>query len=142
MNNVLEYLYNHPRETKRIIGITDKQLIKLIENTQKLEEKKRQAIASQEKRLIKAGGGRKKSLKVEEEIILTLCYLRHMPTFQILGISFGVSESTANNIFHYWIDILQDLLPCSLLEQFREKEDEYFWIQEILTEQELIVDST
>ncbi|MCH2051270.1 MAG: hypothetical protein MK289_23340 [Trichodesmium sp. ALOHA_ZT_67] len=46
MNNVLEYLYNHPRETKRIIGITDKQLIKLIENTQKIEEKKRQAIAS------------------------------------------------------------------------------------------------
>jgi anthranilate phosphoribosyltransferase len=66
MNNVLEYLYNHPRETKRIIGITDKQLIKLIENTQKIEEKKRQAIASKEKRLIKAGGGRKKTLKVEE----------------------------------------------------------------------------
>ena len=81
MNNVLEYLYNHPRETKRIIGITDKQLIKLIENTQKIEEKKRQAIPSKEKILIKAGGGRKKTLKVEEEIILTLCYLRHMPTF-------------------------------------------------------------
>jgi len=80
MNNVLEYLYNHPRETKRIIGITDKQLIKLIENTQKIE-KKIQAIASKEKRLIKTGGGRKKTLKVEEEIILTLCYLRHMPTF-------------------------------------------------------------
>ena len=60
----------------------------------------------------------------------------------ILGISFGVSESTANNIFHYWIDILRDLLPCSLFEQFREKEDEYFWIQEILTELELIVDTT
>ena len=75
MNNVLEYLYNHPRETKKIIGITDKQLIKLIENAQKIEEKKRQAIASKEKRLIKAGGGRKKTLKVEEEIILTLYYL-------------------------------------------------------------------
>nr|WP_293106277.1 transposase family protein [Okeania sp. SIO2F4] len=25
----------------------------------------------------------------------------------MLGINFGVSESTANNIFHYWIDILQ-----------------------------------
>ncbi|MCL2934660.1 MAG: DDE transposase family protein, partial [Trichodesmium sp. St16_bin4-tuft] len=24
MNNVLEYIYNHPKETKRIIGITDK----------------------------------------------------------------------------------------------------------------------
>ena len=73
-------------------------------------KKKRQAIASQEKRLIKAGGVRKKSLKVEEEIILTLYYLRHLPTFQILGIYFGVSSSTANNIFHYWIDILQELL--------------------------------
>ena len=40
MNNILEYLYNHPRETKRIIGITDKQLIKSIENTQKIEEQK------------------------------------------------------------------------------------------------------
>ena len=60
----------------------------------------------------------------------------------ILGIYFAVSESTANNIFHYWIDILRDLLPCSLFEQFREKEDEYFWIQEILTELELILDST
>ena len=40
MNNVLEYIYNHQRETKRIIGITDKQLIKLRENTQKIEEKK------------------------------------------------------------------------------------------------------
>ncbi len=99
MNNLLEYLCHHPRETKRIIGVTDKQFIKLIENAQKLEEKKRQAITSQETRLIKAGGGRKKSLKVEEEIILTLYYLRHLPRFQILGIYFDVSESTANNIF-------------------------------------------
>ncbi len=44
--------------------------------------------------------------------------------------------------FALWIDILQELLPSSLLEQFRETEDEYLWIQEILTEQELIVDST
>ncbi|WP_442927864.1 helix-turn-helix domain-containing protein [Microcoleus sp. A003_D6] len=28
-----------------------------------------------------------------------------MTTFQILGIQFGVSESTANNTFNYW-------LPC------------------------------
>ena len=63
------------------------------------EDKKRQAIASEEKRLIKAGGGRKKSLGKAEEIILTLYYLHHVPTFQLLGAIFGVSESTANNIF-------------------------------------------
>ncbi|MGB3510882.1 MAG: hypothetical protein WBA93_16950 [Microcoleaceae cyanobacterium] len=37
---------------------------------------------------------------------------------------------------------MQELLPSSLLKQFSEKEDECLWIQEILTEQELIVDST
>ncbi|MCL2927016.1 MAG: hypothetical protein O4861_17030 [Trichodesmium sp. St16_bin4-tuft] len=46
MNNVLEYIYNYPKETKRIIGITDEQLMKLIENPQKVE-KKRQVSASQ-----------------------------------------------------------------------------------------------
>ena len=44
--------------------------------------------------------------------------------------------------FRLWIDILRELFPGSLLEQFPEKEDEYLWIQEILTELELIVDST
>ena len=37
MNNVLEYIYNYPKETKRIIGITYKQLIKLIENAPRIE---------------------------------------------------------------------------------------------------------
>ncbi|MGK7921017.1 MAG: transposase family protein [Trichodesmium sp.] len=142
MTQILEYLNNHPKEVKRVIGITDKQLKKLMENAQIIAKNKKMEMGEREKLLIKAGGGRKKILKVEEEIILTLYYLHHIPTFQILGINFGVSESTANNIFHYWINILQELLPGSLLEQFQEKEDEYLWIQEILTEQELIVDST
>ena len=37
MNPTLEYIYNHPKETKRIIGITYKQLIKLIENAPRIE---------------------------------------------------------------------------------------------------------
>ncbi|MDE5069112.1 MAG: transposase family protein [Trichodesmium sp. St4_bin8_1] len=31
--------------------------------------------------------------------MLNLYYLHHVPTFQLLGGIFGVSESTANNIF-------------------------------------------
>ncbi|ABG50685.1 hypothetical protein Tery_1376 [Trichodesmium erythraeum IMS101] len=58
------------------------------------------------------------------------------------GINFGISESSANNIFHYWIDILRELLPVSLLEQVKKKENELEWVKEILTELELIVDST
>lgn len=142
MNKTLEYINNHPKETKRIMGITYKQLMKLIENAQRIEKEKKQEIAKTEKRLIKAGGGRKKTLTHEEEIILTLYYLHHIPTFQLLGIHFGISESSANNIFHYWIDILREILPESLLEEVKKNENEYLWVKEILTELELIVDST
>jgi hypothetical protein len=142
MNKTLEYIDNYPKETKRIIGISYEQLIKLIENCKRREEEKKQSLAGKEKRLIKAGGGRKKRLTKEEEIILTLYYLPNIPTFQILGIHFGISESSANNIFHYWIDILREILPESLLEQVKKNEDEYLWVKEILTELELIVDST
>ena len=69
--------------------------------------------------------------------MLTLYYLHNIPTFQLLGIYFGISESSANNIFHHWLNILRELLPESLLE-----ENEYLWILEYLTELELIVDST
>ncbi|MDJ0518368.1 MAG: hypothetical protein QNJ74_19650 [Trichodesmium sp. MO_231.B1] len=44
--------------------------------------------------------------------------------------------------FALWIDILRELLPSSLLEEFSGKENEYLWIKEALTEIELIVDST
>ena len=139
MNQTLEYIYKHPKETKRIIGITYEQLIKLMDNAKRREKEKK---SKTKKRLIKAGGGRKKSLSPEEEIIVTLYYLHHIPNFQILGINFGVSESSANNIFHYWIDILREILPESLLEEVKKEEDEYLWVKEILTELELIVDST
>jgi hypothetical protein len=75
MNQILQYIYSHPKETKRIIGITYEQLEKLRENAKKIEEEKKEAIALTEKRLIKAGGGRKKLLSQEEEILLTLFYL-------------------------------------------------------------------
>lgn len=41
------------------------------------------------------GGGRKPKLTLESQIILTLTYLRHLPTFQLLSIQFGVSETVA-----------------------------------------------
>ncbi len=44
MTQILEYLENHPKEVKIILGITDKQLKKLIENAQNLEENRKYAI--------------------------------------------------------------------------------------------------
>ena len=42
---------------------------------------------------------------------------------QYLGIQFEVSESTAHNIFHKWVKILGELLPATLLEQFKKKRE-------------------
>ncbi|WP_333276340.1 transposase family protein [Microcoleus sp. N9_A2] len=54
-------------------------------------------------------------------MILTWFYLRRRKTFQLRGIQFGVSESTANDTFNYWFGRLRELLPSSLLEQVKKR---------------------
>lgn len=83
--------------------------------------KKKAALESEKIRIIAGGGGRKPKLSVKEQIILTLVYLRQMTTFQLLGIQFGVSESTANDTFNYWLPLLREMLPSSLIEQVKKK---------------------
>src|SRR4028119_1162508 len=119
MSSLLEYITSNPQETKRLIGIDEKQLQQLILQAEALLNKKKAVEENVKIRIIKKGGGRKPKLSVTEQILLTLVYLHHLPTFQLLGVQFGVSESTANNIFHYWIEILSELLPASLLEQVK-----------------------
>jgi len=96
---------------------------------------------SQKTRLIKPGSGRPPKLTIADQIILTLVYLHNLPTFQMLGVQFGIGESTANYIFHRWVKILRDLLPASVLEQVKKNDDERAWVREILKDVELIVDS-
>lgn len=61
-------------------------------------------------RIIRGGGGRKPKLSIREQLILTLVYLRHMTTFQLLGIQFGVSESTANSTF----TLISHIIPTAV----------------------------
>jgi hypothetical protein len=64
-----------------------------------------------------------------------------LTTFQLLGIQFGVSESTANDTLNYWLPLLEELLPSSLLEEVKKNSNDYEVVKEILAEFELIVDS-
>ncbi|WP_414590129.1 helix-turn-helix domain-containing protein [Scytonema sp. PCC 10023] len=119
MANILEYIENNPEQAQRLVGLKYDQLQQLIQNAlithnQKLAEAEEQKI-----RIIKGGGGRKVKLSMGEQIILTLIYLRHLTTFQLLGIQFGVSETTANDTFNYWFPLLRELLPSSMLEQVK-----------------------
>jgi hypothetical protein len=116
---MLEYIENHPEETQRLVGIKYDQLKKLLKAGIKLHHEKEEKEESKTKRLVKKGGGRKSKLSKEEQIILTLTYLRHVTVCQLLGIQFGVSETTANDIFNYWWKILRELLPESLLEEVK-----------------------
>ena len=64
-----------------------------------------------------------------------------MPIFEVLGMMFEVGRTTANDIFHYWLPILRDLLPCSLLEEWETSTQSEEFVQQLLTSYELLVDS-
>lgn len=121
MSEILNHIEANPQETKRLIGIEYEQLQQLIQTAERLHHEKQALLEAKKVRIIPGGGGRKPKLSVKEQIILTLVYLRHMTTFQLLGISFGVSESTANDTFNYWLPLLRELLPSSLIEPVKKK---------------------
>jgi len=141
MSSILEHIEANPQETKRLIGLGYPELQILLQNAEQLHQEKQAMLESKKIRIIAGGGGRKPKLSIKEQIILTLVYLRHMTTFQLLGIQFEVSESTANDTFNYWLPILRELLPSSLIEQVKKNESDYEIVKEILTEYELTVDS-
>ena len=100
MNSLLEYIENYPQESQRLLGLRYEQLKQLLEKAIKLHNQKLELAESKKVRIIIGGGGRKPKLSTSEQVILTLTYLRHLTTFQLLGIQFGVSETTANDTFN------------------------------------------
>ena len=71
------------------------------------QSQQRQRIEQTKMRVNAPGGGRKPILSTQVEVGLCLFYLRHLPTFEILGLQFGISKTSANGIFHYWLRILR-----------------------------------
>ena len=98
-NYTWEYIQKHPKETKRLLGINYEQLRGLIEQGKFLHKRKPEEIEKKKIRIIKAGGGNHPKLSQEEQIILMLVYLRHHLSFQLLGLLFQISESSAHKLF-------------------------------------------
>lgn len=142
MNNYTwSYIQQNPQEVKRLLGISYEQLEQLIEQGKILHQIKLDSLEKQKRRIIKPGGGKPAKLSLEAQIVLTLVYLRHHVTFQVLGLLFQVSESTAHNLFNYWQELFREGLPASLLEQIKKSEENEVEVQEQLHQYELIVDS-
>ena len=64
----------------------------------------------QEEWPMKKRGAPAKKLTVPDKILLTLYYLRHYQTCDLLGEHFGISESYACNVYHRYRDILVKIL--------------------------------
>ncbi|MEG4185453.1 transposase family protein [Microcoleus sp. Pol14D6] len=103
MSDILNHIEENPKQTQRLIGLAYEELQQLLQNAEGLHHEKQALLEAKKVRIIAGGVGRKPKLSLPEQIILTLVYLRHMTTFQLLGIQFGVSESTANDTFNYWL---------------------------------------
>jgi len=138
---VFDYIQNYPHRTKQILGISYKQLQSLLNCAIQRHQEIKTKQESRKIRINAAGGGRPEKLVIQEQVCLCLFYLRQMPTFQVLGMLFGVSKTEANDTFHYWIPILRDILPASLLEQVSNNESDLLFVQEVLTNFRLLVDS-
>lgn len=142
MSNPVDYIEKYPERTIRILGINYQQWKKLTQQAIAYDEQQQQKLESSKIRVNAKGGGRKPILTQEEEISLCLFYLRQMPTFEILGIQFGISKTEANDTFHKWLLILRKLLPASLLEQLENQPQNKQMLCELEEEIELLVDST
>lgn len=141
MKNPLDYIHKYPHRTKRVLGIDYPQFLQLMDQAELAHAQRQGEREAQKIRVNAKGGGRKTILSVAEEVCLCLFYLRHYPTFEILGLQFGVSKTEANDTVHYWLSLLRVLLPASLLEAVASEDSDYAMVQEWLSQFQLIVDS-
>ncbi len=92
-------------------------------------------------RAIKPGGGRHRKLTVANEILLNLFNLHPLPKFQMLGLQFEGRETTANDIFHPKGRYCERIITSEPTIKNKKNESEWLWVEEIILELELIVDS-
>lgn len=142
MKNPFHYIQEYPKRSKGLLGISYEQFLQLVRQAEMHAQQQQIQRERTKIRLNAKGGGRPPKLTIAEQVCLCLFYLRHLPTFEVLGLQFGVSKSEANETFHDWLVVLRELLPASLLEQLEQETDELEMVLELLSEFRLIVDST
>lgn len=142
MTSPLKRIESHPQEARQLIGIDYAQVLNLVALATERHQQKQTEIEQTSTRINAKGGGRKPGISIREGVCLCLVYLRQKPTFEILGLLFDISRTKANDTFHYWIDILRDILPASLMESVKGNEQKTEELRSELKEYELIVDST
>ena len=138
---VLDYIEKYPLRTLQVLGISYEQWRSLTAKAIIKHKELKKIKENQKIRINAAGGGRPQKLSLKEQVVLCLFYFRQMPSFEILGMLFGISTTVANDTFHSWRKIIRDILPASLLEEVSNKDGDLEVVQEILSNFQLLVDS-
>ncbi|MEM7062504.1 MAG: transposase family protein [Cyanobacteria bacterium P01_B01_bin.77] len=142
MKNPYNYIHQNPERSKRLFGITYDDLCQLIDRAVSHQAEQLAKGEVSKVRINAPGGGCPPKLTAAEQVSLCLFYLRHHETFEVLGLHDGVCESTAHETYHQWVVVLRQLLPASWLEEVSGDAEKLDRLQQILTEHELLVDST
>lgn len=142
MKKLLDYIQAYPHRSSAILGLTYADFQGLVEQIERAQASHRAQVEAQKVRINRKGAGRPPKLNLAECVGLCLFYLRHDPTFEVLGMVFEVSSSEAHETFHWGLKWLRQVLPASLFEEYGE--DAWMWsiVQEVLREEVLLADST
>ena len=102
MINPIDCIHKYPHRSKQILGISYKQFLQLVQQAFLHQSQRRSRLERKKNRLNAAGGGRKPILSTQSQVGLGLFYLRHLPTFEILGLGSRCQK--------YWQSCFSDLL--------------------------------
>ena len=142
MANPFEHIQEKPETAKSLIGVSYEQFQDLVAQAEEHQKQKQEEQEKNKKRINAKGGGCPPKLSIAEQVCLCLFYLRQAVTFEVLGLLFNISKTTANDQFHYWLDFLYNLLPASLFEEMEKRGEDMEKFGEELERYRLLIDST
>ncbi len=91
------------RKFKRLVGVSFKTFRIIVGKVGQYIEAQKEAHPTKRR-------GKKSNLSLEDQVLITLYYLRHYTTFDNLSNVFGISESYANKKYHEILNILLQVL--------------------------------
>lgn len=103
MNDKYKFLQENPKNCKRLFRIEFDVFKTILEKVQNHFEDYLQNNPLSKR-------GLSAEISLENQLLLTLEYLRQYGTFLSLGVSYGISESYANKIYHKIRPILSEIL--------------------------------
>ena len=118
-----------PTRIRALFGLSPRALGALLGAVlPELVARRRQAQEQRPNRKRRVGGGRKRRLAPYQEVLLTLVYLRHNVSHEVVGGLFGVSADTSENTFHEVVPVLKAVCPSGRWDaQKRWKKGEPTW---------------